>query len=175
MNSWIEATRGLFVFRRGPADLPYAPAVLLALLIAAVVLDAVAARVLTGLDGDPLLAVLNNAISLALVHGLLRMWGKPERFVQTASALLLLRTALSLVTLLVLGGVMPLPQQPEDLRPDQALLMSLMFPIFIWYLGLRTHVLRQALDIPIARALGLVFLIAAAEFFVALSLAQAFR
>ena len=53
--------------------------------------------------------------------------------------------------------------------------MSLMFPIFIWYLGLRTHVLRQALDIPIARALGLVFLIAAAEFFVALSLAQAFR
>ena len=75
MNSWIEATRGLFVFRRGPADLPYAPAVLLALLIAAVVLDAVAARVLTGLDGDPLLAVLNNAISLALVHGLLRMWG----------------------------------------------------------------------------------------------------
>ena len=25
MNSWIEATRGLFVFRRGPADLPYAP------------------------------------------------------------------------------------------------------------------------------------------------------
>ncbi|MBI2397018.1 MAG: hypothetical protein HYV17_04420 [Xanthomonadales bacterium] len=175
MNSWIEATRGLFVFRRGPADLPYAPGVLLALFVAMIALDAAAARALAGQSGDPLLAVLNNAAALALVLGLLQFAGKPQRFVQTATALLLVRGSLSLLTLLLLAGVLPLPRQPEDLSPGQALRMSLMFPIFVWYIGLRAHVLRHALEIPLLRALGLVLLIAAVEFFIALSLAQAFR
>lgn len=175
MNSWLDIARGLFVFRRTPADLPYAPGVLLALFVAAVALDALAARALTGQEGDARLALLNNALALALVHGLLQLWRKPERFVQTATALLLIRISLSLLTLALLAGVLPLPQRPEDLRPGQALLMSLMFPIFIWYIGLRAHVLRHALDVPLLRALGLVFLIAAAEFLIALSLTQAFR
>ena len=175
MNVWLGVLRDLFLFRRGPADVPYAPSLLPALFIAMIVIDAVAARALTGQAGDPLLAAINNGIALLLIHGLLTMADKRARFVQTATALLLVRVALSLLTLVLLAAVLPIPKNPEDLKPGQAVLMGLMMPLLIWYLALRVHVLRQALDIAWSRALALVLLIAAAEFVIALLFAQAFR
>ena len=69
MNVWLSVLRDLLLFRRGPADVPYAPSLLPVLFIAMIVIDAVAARALTGQAGDPLLAAINNGIALLLIHG----------------------------------------------------------------------------------------------------------
>ena len=175
MNAWLLLARDLLLFRRSPADLPYAPSVLLALFVAMIALDASAARLLTDESGDPLLASLNNAVALLLVHGLLRVSGKQARFVQTATALMLIRVVMSLLSLALLAAVMPMPQRPEDLQPLQALLMAFVLPLFIWYLALRVHVLRHALDLVWPRAFGLVLMLAAAEFVIALLLAQGLK
>ena len=175
MNAWPMLLRDLLMFRRSPADLPYSPGMLALLFVAMILLDAGAARALTGESGDPLLAALNNAVALLLVQGLLHVSGKSARFVQTATALLLVRVVLSLLTLGLLAGILPMPQRPEDMQPLQALLMAMSLPLFIWYLALRVHVLRHALDIAWPRALGLVLMIAAAEFVVALLLAQGLK
>lgn len=175
MNAWLPLVRDLFLFRRSPADLPYAPTVLLILFVLMIAIDASAARVLTGESGDPLLAALNNGASLLLIHALLRVTGKQARFVQTATALLMIRVTLSLLSLALLAAVLPMPQRPEDLQPLQALLMAFVLPLLVWYLALRINVLRHALDIAWPRAVGLVLLIAAAEFVVALLLAQGLK
>ncbi|HWT17184.1 MAG TPA: hypothetical protein VN581_15510 [Patescibacteria group bacterium] len=175
MNAWFTLARDLFLFRRGPADVPYSPAILSLLFVAMIAIDASAARVLTGTAGDPLLAALNNGVSLLLIHGLLTISGQQARFVQTATALLLVRVALSLLTLALLAAVLPMPERPEDLQAGQALLMGLMLPLFVWYMALRVHVLRQTLETSPLRALGVVLLIATAEFIVALLFAQALQ
>lgn len=175
MKAWLDLISGLFLFRRGPADVPYAPTTLVVLFVAMILIDAAAGRALTGQSGDTLLVLLNNGISLLLVHAVLTLHAKPARFVQTATALLLIRISLSLLMLAVFAGVLPLPQRPEDLRAPQALLISLMFPLILWYLALRVHVLRQALDITVARAISLVILIASVEFLIGISLVLAFK
>ena len=175
MNAWFMLARDLLMFRRSPADLPYSPTALVLMFVAMILLDAGAARALTGASGDPLLVALNNGVALLLVHGLLRVSGKSARFVQTATALLLIRVVLSALTLGLLAGILPMPEHPEDMRPLQAVLMAMSLPLFIWYLALRVHVLRHALDIVWPRALGLVLMIAAAEFVIALLLAQGLK
>lgn len=175
MNDWLVLTRDLLLFRRSPADLPHSPTALALLFIAMIVLDAGAARALIDEPGNPLLALANNAIALLLVHALLRVSGKSARFVQTAIALLLVRVFLSTMTLVLLAGILPIPERPEDMRPLQALLVAFTLPLFVWYLALRVHVIRHALDIAWPRALGVVLLIAAAEFVIALLLAQGLK
>ncbi|HQW82439.1 MAG TPA: hypothetical protein PLQ74_11285 [Pseudomonadota bacterium] len=175
MNVWLTLIRDLFRFRRGPADVPYVPSLLFALFVAMIMIDAGAARALTGQNGNPMLAAANNGVALLLIHVLLKISGKPARFMQTATALLLVRVALSLLTLLLMSAVLPIPKDPEDLQPLQALLMALMLPLLIWYMALRVHILRHALEVVWPRALGLVLLIAAAEFVIALLFVQAFR
>ena len=86
-----------------------------------------------------------------------------------------MRVALSLLTLLLMSAVLPITKDQEDLQPLQALLMALMLPLLIWYMALRVHILRHALEVVWPRALGLVLLIAAAEFVIALLFVQAFR
>ena len=152
MNVWLTLIRDLFRFRRGPADVPYVPSLLFALFVAMIMIDAGAARALTGQNGNPMLAAANNGV-----------------------ALLLVRVALSVLTLLLMSAVLPIPKDPEDLQPLQALLMALMLPLLIWYMALRVHILRHALEVVWPRALGLVLLIAAAEFVIALLFVQAFR
>lgn len=44
MNVWLGVLRDLFLFRRGPADVPYAPSLLPALFIAMIVIDALSRR-----------------------------------------------------------------------------------------------------------------------------------
>ena len=163
MNVWLTLIRDLFRFRRGPAKRGVCRPRL------------VAARALTGQNGNPMLAAANNGVALLLIHVLLKISGKPARFMQTATALLLVRVALSLLTLLLMSAVLPIPKDPEDLQPLQALLMALMLPLLIWYMALRVHILRHALEVVWPRALGLVLLIAAAEFVIALLFVQAFR
>ena len=147
MNAWIDAIRGLFVFRSGPADLPYAPGVLFVLFIAIIATDVASANILLQQPGDHLARVLSQFISMMLVFALLRLNGKTERFVQTASALLLVRLAMAVVTLAVLAPGAPYPLKPPEMRPEQALLVSATLPALIWYAVQCIRVLRLALDV----------------------------
>jgi hypothetical protein len=173
MNAWLILLRDLFLFRRGPSDVPYSLNLLTLLVATMVAIDALAARMLPEQSGNNVLAILNNGVSLGLLYALLRATGKTARFVQTANALLMVRVAMSLVTVLVLYLVSPIPQRPEDLQPQQALLMSMVLPLLIWYLALRVHILRQALEVTLGRAFSVVIMIGAVEFLIGVTLAKA--
>lgn len=175
MNAWLLAIRELFIFRRSPADLPHAPALLSALIVMMVAIDALAARLLTGQSGDSLLALINNLVALLLVYGLLNATGKSPRFVQTATALLLVRVAMSLLTVLLLFAIAPIPEKPDDLKPGQAVLMSMTLPLLVWYVALRIHIFRHALEITLPRAFSTVIVIAALELLIGVTLAKAMQ
>ena len=164
MMGTLAVFRDLCRLRAGPQDLPYAPRAL-ALGTAALI----AATIVIGLlvptpdaGAQPVLAVLGTLFSLAALYGLLRVQDKANRFVQTALAwtgvkLLFVLLMLPLAPMLPTPGHLPVAGDP--VTPQQALQALLGLPLlalFVWMFAVLTHVLRQALELKTAGALGLV-------------------
>lgn len=151
--------RDLCLFRRGPEDMPYAPALLVALLLGCVL-------VMVGLglhDGKPPAviagAIAGGLVQLGLVFLMLRGRGLRARFVQAA-------TALAVVTLLfdLVAGTLSLllpvkawreqflanPSQIPQPAGSQATLALLVVLLSLWQLCVWVSILRRSLEIPLA-------------------------
>ncbi len=159
MNAWLLLLRDLFLFRRGPADAPYAPMALATLF--AIVLGFGMATNAVGTTTPQLHVVLiAEVIDLVLLNALLTVKGHQARFVQTATADLLvaLPFTISIYAVLSFIGPLPNPVTPETVRPEHALLMPLV-PLTFWWLGVRIRILSLALDTPPLRAFALLTLL----------------
>jgi hypothetical protein len=143
--------------RRGPQDLPAAP-LLLAITIACYLAMACVSFVIVPPPMSwPGPLALDVGFTLVWYTILMRAFGKPERFLQTATAVfgyqLVIGPPLN-VALTVASRV------PRD-SSWAAFLMILALVLFIWSMRAGTYVLRAALELPLVACIALAF----AEFF----------
>ena len=146
----LARLRDLILFRAGPQDLPYAPRTVIVLLVIGAVLE-----ILVDLrQGSPIGTMaganIGTLAGLAALLALLRWRGKPERFVQTALALVATGLLFELV-LLPLMFVIGLPLMPNaQLNPRQSLALFAVFVLALWQVAISVNILRHALEIPLA-------------------------
>lgn len=163
----LASLRDICLFRRGPEDVPYSRPLLISLLVACGALQ-VAFNLHDGVR-LPLIAgaVVGGLAMVWLLFLLLRGSGKPERFVQTTSALaavyLLFGLAKNLLTLLLpvkawQQQMMADPAHLPEVTGQQAPIMLAIAALVIWQFCAWVGVLRRALEIPVAGGV-LVFLL----------------
>lgn len=149
--------------RRGPEDLPVSMPLLAITTALYVVLFAAFVAVLGPPEGNWVGQLLVSvAFTLLWIRGLLALFGKAERFLQTASASL----GISLLTLPVAVPlqlqVMRLMEQTLKLPkgaplPSSASIMVLALPLMLWLFYVQARVLRSALEIQMFQAVLLIF------------------
>lgn len=162
--------------RKGPQDLPYVPWLLVALSLLFAILDdqqrqlayeqlaqpAAGAAVRTAAPTWGL-TLYAWASQLAIPWLLLRIAGKPERYVQTALASLIVSSVATLLAIPLVATLGPIPAQADQLSPGQALIAWLSLFLMIWQLLLQAHVFRHALDVSLRRSLFIVIGLMALE------------
>jgi len=132
--------------RGSPADLPASANNLYKL----VLLDLIVSAVASAQAGQMLLAqtVFALGLHLGLIWLILRQFGKPERFVQTATAWFGVDLLLTLLLLPMLAfiaqyaGVEPVPASAQ-------MMVSLLMVISLWMLLAFGHIFRSALEMPL--------------------------
>lgn len=150
MRELLLILRDIFLFKRGPQDLPHAPNLAAVAVAVAIVIELVvntfADKSMTAMLPR---VVVWHLVPIGLLYLLLHARSFNSRFVQTLLAQALTSCvvlALAAPLMFVLGDFNP--QSPQVLRPGQALAGLLLLVIAIWKLGVLAHILRQALEVP---------------------------
>ena len=152
------------LWRKGPQHLP--ALVLLLLLVAG--LDGVLTLILTrALDPAekhlPLRIVFEVALSLGWLWLLLALFRRPERFVQTATAIF----GVSLLLTPLMYGVQAMLSGIADSNPLLVPLRLGLLTVFVWYLLINANILRAALEVNLLVAVLLTVLGTACVYVVA--------
>ncbi len=145
-HGFLAQVANLCRFRGGPQDLPHQPGLLMALLAASVALDLGTATLLNIGDSALGRSLFSTSLLLALCWIALAIRGLLNRYVQTASALIVCSMVFSLliVPLALLFGV---PASPEkSLTPIQTLLAWLGLGVLVWKISVDANNMRQAID-----------------------------
>jgi hypothetical protein len=140
----FKAFVDIALWRKGPQHLP--ASVLLLLIV--VVLSGVLSLVFRPTLDPPeqhltLLVVLEIGISLAWIWLLLAAFRRPERFVQTATAIF--GTGVLLTPLLF--GIRTALESMEKTSPLLVPVLLGLLTLLVWYLLINAHILRAALEV----------------------------
>ncbi|SDE00032.1 hypothetical protein [Aquimonas voraii] len=151
MNSLLARLVAIALLRGGPQDLPFDARLLTRLLVAWALLQLFAQYVLFEGRGGLLQLPVALAFLLLPIHGLLRLRGRPERFLQTATAFVGCSLLFGLAVLLVMLGADPAPAAGEP-APQPSTLQALLGLVWLlltaWKLAVDAHIWRQALEFP---------------------------
>lgn len=148
--------------RRGPEDLPVSVQLLAITTTLYVVLFCALVAALGPPPGNWVAQLLVSvAFTLLWIRGILTLFNKPERFLQTASAsfgisLLTLPIAvpLQLQVMRLMEQTLKLP--PGAPLPPNSAIMVLAMPVLLWLFYVQARVLRSALEIPMFQAVMLI-------------------
>lgn len=136
------------LFRRGPQDIPFSTT----LLMLAAGTNLIISTSLGLMDLGPGSAFLQSSAAVILMGaylwGLLRLWGKSARFVQTLTAAYACDTLISCGALILLLAARLLPEWV-------ALLGIPLLVVTMWQMAVFAHVLRHGLSIGLAGGAGL--------------------
>ena len=147
MGAWLAARLAgwldICLLRRAPQDEPWSPAALLLALAAYTLVDLLVAAASSGWRVAAAMTAVDLALLVAFVWMLLRLMGRPARFVQTLTALAGSGSLL---------GVAALPLVQQAARAQAAggeasgglALMWLL--LVVWSLVVRAHIFRHALS-----------------------------
>lgn len=149
----LNVVTGMLLMRAGPQDLPTSTD----LLRIAAIANFVALSMQLTLTLPPIQALVAAGMAVLLTAGfvmlVLRQWRKPERFVQTATAMMAVN---AVITLISIGPMVAMAPYLEAIsaNPDQANLVQppggaalLWVALGVWKLLAMGHVLRNALEI----------------------------
>lgn len=155
MNSTLKTFLDILSLRAGPEDLPSSPRLLVGVFVLLVVLQSGFGAWLMP-DEAALLpqALLSGLVSLGWLALVLRLFGKPERFLQTATAMLGVACAFAPIAIPVLATVRPTPGQPVAVSP----LAMLAFLISLYLIYINGRILHAALERPLAQCIILFLL-----------------
>jgi len=155
------------LLRKGPQHLP--TSALLLVITAAVYCALTIAFVRLIPEAEPPVA-LRTALELALGLGwlwvLLALFGRKERFLQTATAIY---GTSALLTPLVLGPL-AIAAQVDKGHPIIVPLIFSMFAVFVWYVFITANILRAALEVRMFAAVALTLLYMGCEYLISLGL-----
>lgn len=140
----FKAFVDIALWRKGPQDLPVS--VLLLLLVA--MLDTALALVLGSAVGPPderreLRVAFELAVSLGWIWLLLALFRRPERFVQTATAIF----GTSVLLMPLIFGLQALLSGVEVANVLTVPLRLGLLTVFVWYLLISANILRAALEV----------------------------
>ena len=163
------------LLRRGPQDLPHSEVLLLALALAAVLVESLLATRMLGAE-DLAGAAVRVAASLGVVLGvtfaLLKMHQRQARFVQTGCALIAVALLFALATAAVLSMALPLPKDRTTMTGAQMLAGGLSLLVVAWQLVVRGNIFRHALEVPLGRGVTFALSLTLAELLLAIGIAQ---
>jgi len=160
MNSTLKTFLDLLSLRAGPEDLPSSPQLLVGVFVLLVVVQTGFGAWLMPNEAALLpQALLSGLVSLGWLALVLRLFGKPERFLQTGTAMLGVACAFAPIAIPVLAAVRPIPGQPVVVSP----LAVLAFLISLYLIYLNGLILRSAIERPLFQCIVLFLL---GEFFV---------
>lgn len=156
--------------------MPYSPQLLAALLVGCVVLQTWFNLHNGAPRGVVVAVVAAGAAALGMMYLLLRQRGKPERFVQTATAMAGVYLLFGAVADLLVSGL-PLaeisqamiehPAKPPTLTGLQPLLVVVFMALGIWQFCVNVVILRRALEVPTSSATLLLVMLFLVQWFVA--------
>jgi hypothetical protein len=156
MRALLELFRDLCLLRRGPQDLPYSPG----LLLIALALDLMLASRAASVNEAAAPLALSLLFALSLPWLALRLAHLPERYLQTATALLGCRIAFTLLAVPVVLGIGEIPTDPKTMTGTQLGLGWLALLLLGWQLAVRGNILRHSLNLPMRLGVlvGVVFM-----------------
>jgi len=148
---FLQLLRDILWLRRGPEDMPYSPALLVAVCVADIALQWSLVQFLAIDDGSLPLSLIEIVILLGFVYLILMTRGLQNRFVQTATALQccsIVFTLLVIPALFVLSGN---PKLATPLTPMQSLFALATLPVAIWKFVVDAHIFRHGLSVSFGR------------------------
>lgn len=176
LPAFFASLADLCRFRRGPEDMPYAPRLLVALLVGCGVLQVLFGWYHGAKPGPIAAALLGGLAVVGVVFLLLRGRGKSERFVQTTTGLAAAYLLFGIVTD-ALALLLPLdelyerfvadPGHPPTLTSGEALVALAVIALAIWQLCVWIRILRRALEVSIAGGVATFVLLALVNWIVA--------
>jgi hypothetical protein len=144
----------IVLFRQGPEDLPVSQSILFV---------TIAANILLGLASDALLplpefnrigvAGVESVFTVAWYWALLQVARRPERFVQTTSAVF--GVFIVMLPLYTAAKWLTIGHEPKDLPP---LVMFVGLVVQIWLLAVNARILQSATQWPLAACIGVTLL-----------------
>ena len=139
--------------QRGPQDLPAS-----ALLLAVTVVSYIAvyfgmSSLLPPVDSWRSQLFIDVAFSLLWYAILMRAFGKPERFLQTATAMFGYQLVLAPPLIAIMSIVRRLPEDSGWAMPVALIAIGLL----IWTVRAGSYILRAALELPIVACVALIF------------------
>jgi hypothetical protein len=146
----LRVLTGIVRLQKGPEDLPFSPALLLFLIVVSCALDAVTWAVVplpekSAIDASGALFIgISVAVTLAWYGLLLRLAGRPERYVQTLSAVFGFQVILAPALLFTAWFYFSYYQDPTWKFPAQLLRSA----VEIWALVILARILRAATQWP---------------------------
>ncbi len=155
MTELIRLFSQIAVLRRGPQDVPASALLLAATVAAYFAINFIVNAVLPQLDGPwvPRL-LLDIAFTLAWYYLLLRILGRPERSLQTTTAIFGFQAVLAPV--LVVAEWLALRYQHDDVWQVPFSLLALV--LLVWLIAANSHVVKAALEWSSPASVALVIL-----------------
>jgi len=151
LNVFIDILRQ----RAGPADLPASPRLQWGAFVLLVGLQAGLGAWLMPQEGAILpQAIVSGLASLAWLALLLRLFGKPERFTQTATAMLGIACLFAPISIPVIAQVQPAAGGLITFSP----LVMLAFVLSLYLIYINGRILHAALERPLAQCIILFLL-----------------
>jgi hypothetical protein len=149
VNALFAVFRDIVLLRRGPQDLPYAPGLLIALLLLSLMISLGVAGLAPSAPMPLGRALFSLGMMLLLPALALRMADRSARFVQTATALAGADVALTLLAIPILLGVGQVPEDTTQTTALQVACIWLLLAQMVFHLVVRASILRHALEVPL--------------------------
>lgn len=143
------------LLRRDPSALPASSGLLAGLVVVFLALNvALSAAVKPQAEGLELLLVASVAFSLLWYWVLLRLFQKPERYLQTITAIVGFGCLMTPLLVPLSAAMLPFVEKPEEASP----IVLLLLPVVIYIVFVTARILRAAIDRPMFQAVALVLL-----------------
>jgi hypothetical protein len=147
LSAALRVLVGIVRLKNGPEDLPVSASLLVATIVLATIPDALIFAILpTPADASPVLLIVIGIVTTVIWYGaLLRFAGKPERFLQTLTAVFGFQIILAPAMVFTAWFIVTYQKDPTWQLPA-ALLRSI---VEIWALVILARILRSATQWPV--------------------------
>ncbi len=155
MLSTLKTCFEIALLRRDPSDLPASPTLLAAIVALFLLLNSVLSAIFRPQVENWFLQLLASvAFSLLWYWGLLRLFGRPERFLQTMTAIVGFGCLITPILVPLTGLIAPYAAKPEQATP----FILLLLPVAVYVVYVTARILRAAIERPMFQAVALVLL-----------------
>jgi hypothetical protein len=155
MLSTLKTCLDIALLRRDPSDLPASPPLLGAMIVLFLVLNSILSSIFRPEVESWFMQLLASvAFSILWYWMLLRLFGKPERFLQTMTAIVGFGCLITPVLVPLTGMIAPYAAKPEEAAP----LVLVLLPVAIYVVYVTARILRAAIERPMFQAVALVLL-----------------